>query len=229
MKKSSDGQVSRHIESSQDDIHQRLAEVVTKHLKHPFRKPYAAHNQQAFQQAEQWLNQQRKPLILDSFCGVGESTWQLAERFPGHAIIGVDKSAARLNKHAAHRGSDCDNYLLLRADVDDFWRLAVAANWQPEAHYLLYPNPWPKPSQLSYRVQGSPLFPSVVALGGRIELRSNWPVYVREFAAALEIAGQASSVEAFNSDRPLTPFERKYQRAGQLLWRCVSTISHAEE
>lgn len=222
MKKSSDGRPSRRVESSQTDCHQRLDEVVKKHLSHRFLKPYASHNQQAFEAANQWLQHQGKPLIMDSFCGVGESSWQLAERHPDHAIIGIDKSAARLDKHAAHSQTPRDNYLLVRADVDDFWRLAADAHWQPEAHYLLYPNPWPKPGQLSYRVHGSPLFPTLLALGGRLELRSNWPVYVREFSRALEIGGRQTLIDTISNEAPLTPFERKYQQAGQTLWRCLS-------
>ena len=222
MKKRSDGSPSRRVESSQQGIHERLEETVRKHLAHPFRKPYAAHNIEAFAQAQQWLASRNQPLILDSFCGVGESSWRLAERFPDCVIIGVDKSAARLQKHASHRGSERDNYLLLRADVDDFWRLAVDSGWQPRAHYLLYPNPWPKPGQLSLRVHGSPLFASLLALGGEIELRSNWPVYVDEFCAALQLAGRDASSECFVPKTTLTPFERKYHEAGQALWRVCS-------
>ena len=222
MKKTSDGRQSRRIESSQTAIHERLEEVVRKHLRHAFLKPYAKHNQQAFDEANTWLQQQRSPLIIDSFCGVGESTWRLAERYPDCAVIGIDKSAARLDKHNSHCHHARDNYLLVRADVDDFWRLACEAGWQADAHYLLYPNPWPKPGQLSYRVHGSPLFPSLLTLSGQIELRSNWPVYVQEFAHALKIAGRTTELGTFVAEHPLTPFERKYQLAGQTLWRCTS-------
>ena len=51
MKKRSDGSPSRRVESSQQGIHERLEETVRKHLAHPFRKPYAAHNIEAFAQA----------------------------------------------------------------------------------------------------------------------------------------------------------------------------------
>lgn len=222
MKKRSDGSSSRRVESSQQGLHERLADTVRKHLAHPFRKPYAAHNVEAFERANAWLASRHQPLILDSFCGVGESSWRLAERFPDCAVIGIDKSAARLDKHAAHRGSERDNYYLLRADVDDFWRLAAEAGWQPREHYLLYPNPWPKPGQLSLRVHGSPLFASLLALGGTLELRSNWPVYVQEFCEAMRIAGYEADCTTFVPDPALTPFERKYHAAGQTLWRARS-------
>lgn len=222
MKKHSDGRPPRRVHSGQSGLHERLADTVHKHLAHPFRKPYAAHNESAFAEADHWLQQQGAPLILDSFCGVGESSWRLAEQYPDCAVIGVDKSAARLGKHAAHRHSERENYLLVRADIDDFWRLAVEAAWQPRAHYLLYPNPWPKPGQLSLRVHGSPLFASLLALGGDIELRSNWEIYVAEFCAALRMAGRAASLSQITPSPCLTPFERKYFNSGQTLWRGLS-------
>ncbi len=37
-------------------------------------------------------------VILDSGCGTGESTLHLARKFPGVPVIGIDKSAMRLNK-----------------------------------------------------------------------------------------------------------------------------------
>ncbi len=117
-----------------------------------------------------------------------------------------------------------DNALLVRADLVDFWRLALEAGWAPERHYLLYPNPYPKSAHLKMRWHGHPVFPTLLALGGRLELRSNWQLYVEEFAQAVNIVtGQAASVTALqpNGDY-LTPFEAKYDQSGQTLWRlCI--------
>ena len=223
MRKSSNSTGSRQIVSSQTAIHDKLANTVARHLRADYRRPHAQHNIDAFDQAVRWLAERSDGsatrIILDSFCGVGESSAALAQRFPDCAVIGVDKSAARLAKHGHYRAESADNYLLLRSDVDDFWRLAVDAGWQLERHFLLYPNPWPKPGQLKYRVHGSPLFASLLALGGKLELRSNWRLYIDEFAAALAQAGHNGEVAAFTSDRPITPFERKYREAKQSLWR----------
>lgn len=153
--------------------------------------------------------------MLDSGCGVGESSRRLAERYPESLVIGVDKSAARLAK-----ASGSENCRLLRADLYDFWRLAAGAGWRPRRHYLLYPNPWPKARHLQRRWHGSALLPALLALGGRLELRSNWQIYVREFAEALMIAGcETLEWGRFCPREPLSPFERKYHAAGQPLWR----------
>lgn len=223
MKKTSNNSHSRSVNSTQLATHEKLAATVLKHLRHPFRKPYAPHNLSAFAEADTWLSQQQRPLILDSFCGVGESSRELARLYPDCAVIGVDKSAHRIAKHS--REDNLDNYLLIRADVEDFWRLAVDAGWQPLHHYLLYPNPWPKPSQLKYRVQGSAVFPALLSLGGALDLRSNWQIYVAEFQQALVLAGQHAVFEAYKADPPITPFERKYSISGQALWRCTCSIN----
>lgn len=219
---------SKSIISNQTGIHDKLEAVVRRHLSSPFRRPFPEFSLQAFEQARQWLNtQSATTLIFDSYCGVGESTAALAKQHPEAAIIGLDKSLHRLDKHDEHY-SDTNNeknYLLLRADVDDFWRLAVQAGWKLDYHYLFYPNPWPKSHHLKRRCQGSPLFPSLLQLGGQLELRSNWDLYVKEFAAALNIAGHPAEALEFNPDAPITPFERKYQLAGQTLWRCVCSLN----
>nr|WP_221200482.1 SAM-dependent methyltransferase [Litorivivens lipolytica] len=195
--------------------------TVRRHLEHPFRKPITAHTQAAFDAAANWLASQHRPLLLDSFCGTGESTVWLAQSHPDCAVIGIDKSAARLDKQK-HLP---DNALLVRADADDFWRLALAANWQPQQHTLFYPNPWPKSEHLKRRVQGSPLLPTLLNLGGIIELRTNWRIYAEEFCFALKIAGFSVEPKILHVGQPVTAFERKYHEAGQTLWQVVAPLS----
>lgn len=222
---------SRSVASSQTAPHEGLARRVARALEYPLRKPVAKHTRQAFAMARRWRQERlANPLILDAGCGVGLSSRRLAERFPDHAVIGIDRSADRLGRD---HGPVPDNALLLRADLVDFWRLALAAGWQPSRHYLLYPNPYPKAAHLKKRWHGHPVFPAILALGGRIELRSNWRVYIEEFALALEQAtGTRADVEALDlpSDSRhhecLTPFEAKYRAAGQSLWRLEVTLSH---
>ncbi|MBA2780514.1 tRNA (guanine(46)-N(7))-methyltransferase TrmB [Billgrantia kenyensis] len=224
--------LSRTITTNQDGPHRDVVKRVERALCHPLRKPVAAHTRAAFEQAQAWYLRHgeggHRPLILDAGCGVGLSTRQLAARFEDHLVIGVDRSAERL---AREHGEVGDNALLVRADLVDFWRLALAAGWQPARHYLLYPNPYPKSSHLKQRWHGHPVLPVILALGGRLELRSNWRLYVEEFALALEhVTGVTSPVEAFAPELPyLTPFERKYHASGQSLWRLVAELPHAPE
>ena len=212
---------SRVIVSNQQGLHEQLDEVVLKHLKHAFRKPYQQHTLDAFKAAEKWVEQQGKPIIFDSCCGVGESTYHLAKKHPEAIVLGLDKSADRLAKHPQ---SIADNYRLLQVNLNDFWRLAVDANWQLSHHYLLYPNPWPKAKHLQRRWHGCAVFPAILQLGGELELRSNWFTYVHEFARALELAGQSCKVEEYWSDSAITPFERKYWASGQKSLRLTASL-----
>ncbi|MFI0472304.1 tRNA (guanine(46)-N(7))-methyltransferase TrmB [Halomonas sp. HMF6819] len=214
---------SRVVTSNQFGPHQDLVRRVQRALAHPLKKPVAEHSRQAFERAEAWRANTDAPLILDAGCGVGLSTRRLAERFPEHVVIGVDRSESRLGRE---HGALPDNALLVRADLIDFWRLALAAGWAPERHYLLYPNPYPKAAHLKMRWHGHPVFPTVLALGGRLEVRSNWQIYIEEFAQAVSLAThQKAAVESLTPGPDyLTPFEAKYAQSGQPLWRLTCEL-----
>jgi tRNA G46 methylase TrmB len=209
-----DEQTAEPIQSSQTDIHADLLRILDRHLRTPWRKPIPDHTQTAGQKLLEWLALQDKPLLLDSFCGTGQSTAVLAERHPDLAVVGVDKSAARLSRHAVE-----GNYLLLRAECEPLWQLLQFSGVRVAKHYLLYPNPWPKPGHLKRRIHGHPAFGALLGLGGHVELRSNWSIYVREFATAMKHTGVDGETMAITPETPITLFEAKYRQRGQTLWR----------
>ena len=89
---------SRIPASAQTGIHEHLDLLLERHCRSPFRKPYNDYNRAAF--AASFERRERvapkAPLILDSCCGVGESSRALALAWPEHYVIGVDQSAACL-------------------------------------------------------------------------------------------------------------------------------------
>ena len=213
---------SRSITTNQAGVHEKLEEVVLRHLRAEFKKPIAAHTQAAFDEVNAKVQAFNGPIILDSCCGVGESTANIAKLHPDALVIGIDKSAHRLDKHdVEYKQTDSGQYILVQADLNDFWRLVQQANWQPTHHYLLYPNPWPKSKHLQRRWHGGAIFPTIVAIGGKLELRSNWKIYVEEFAAALALTGHQAAVELYQAEQSITPFERKYWASGQQSHRLV--------
>ncbi|SFX70128.1 tRNA (guanine(46)-N(7))-methyltransferase TrmB [Marinospirillum alkaliphilum] len=215
---------SRPVISNQTGLHDQLETVVRRHCTSPFQKPLADFNVAAFVEADQRLQQHGGPLILDSCCGVGASTRLLARRFPQHLVIGVDRSEHRLQRQW---GELPDNALLVRADLVDFWRLARQAGWRPDYHFLLYPNPYPKKKDLKLRWHGHPVFPDLLALGGVLECRSNWKLYVGEMQQALKFLGVAADLNPVEmGDEPLTPFELKYARSGHQLWQLKAQLQH---
>ena len=206
--------------SAQQGVHDRLAEQVSRHLAEPFRKPINDYNREAFEASlAGWDG--KAPLILDAGCGVGHSTIQLARAYPDHWVIGVDQSQDRLSRRKPYPDALLPkNMVFVRADLVDYWRLVDAAGLRLARHYILYPNPWPKIGHLTRRWHAHPVFPFIPRLGGVLECRSNWQVYVEEFAAALEqVLHCPVAWETFEAPSPLTPFERKYRDSGQTLYR----------
>ncbi|OUR62961.1 SAM-dependent methyltransferase [Colwellia sp. 39_35_sub15_T18] len=225
---------SKAIITNQQGIHEKLDEVVQKHLTHPFQKPYQAHTEQAFAEMNLRVNEflaanPQGEVILDACCGVGQSTRLLAEQNPQALVIGVDKSAHRINRKVAGRNiedsteeedSKTQNYHLVRADLNDFYRLVKAANWPVSKHYILYPNPWPKSKHLQRRWHGSAVFPAMTSIGKALILRSNWPLYLQEFQQAAKQVNLFGDITALAIEaQPLTPFEAKYQASAQTCWQ----------
>ena len=211
---------SRIPVSAQNAPHEQLERRVRRHLSEAFRKPFAPYNTAAFEACLAGWDR-RAPLILDAGCGVGHSTIEIARRYPDHWVIGVDQSAERLARRKPYPDALLpQNMVFARADLVDLWRLFERAGLRLARHYILYPNPWPKIGHLGRRWHAHPVFPFVPALGGVLECRSNWQVYVEEFACALSIAlGREIGWQRFEVESPLTPFERKYRDSGQALYR----------
>lgn len=216
---------SRPVISDQAAPDRRLPGLVRRHQAAPYTRPIAEHTRAAMA----WLAPRLVDgcgFILDSGCGTGESTRLLAAQFPHLTVVGADRSAHRLG-----RGGWCEpgvqegNVVLMRANLVDLWRLLQQQRLFPQRHYLLYPNPYPKPGQIGRRWHGHPVFPVLIALGGRIELRSNWEIYVREFAQAVELL---TSVEApivqIRPDHALSAFERKYLQSQHQLFQVVADL-----
>jgi tRNA G46 methylase TrmB len=243
---------ARAVTTNQPDIYDKLEEVVRKYASTEYLRPIADHTRTAFAEAEKFVlnfyesagherdiaGHTAYKVILDSGCGTGESTLNIAIANPDVPVIGIDKSAARLTKAGGAglngaAGLNCAaprNAFLVRAELLDFWRLALgkvkAGQWHIPYHALYYPNPWPKQSEATRRFHLHPIFPTLLQLGDAIELRTNWEIYAREFAEAARIAAPHCTIarEPFEPERPITAFERKYKEARQQLWRV--TINH---
>ena len=214
------------VQSNQGGMHPRLDEIVSKHLNTQPRNVISEHNLRAYDQLRETLQNSQLPLILDSFCGTGMSTSILSSAFADHLVVGIDKSAHRLHKHEAN---DCDNALLLRAECEPIWQMLARDGIRPDHHYLLYPNPWPKSQHLRRRIHGHPAFRYLVALGGTIELRSNWSIYVEEFNAAMRLAGCDGEIKRLPTDTaPISRFEKKLRASGHPLWR-YRTVTNSSE
>lgn len=193
-----------------------------------YRRPIAAHSERAFAALAKWRDQHPGSVILDTGCGNGESSLALSKRYPEAWIVGIDKTLQRLAKRGyrqengpVHTHGRC---CFLLADLVDLWRLMAAAGWQFDKQYVLYPNPWPRAAQRLRRWPLHPVWPTLLQLSQRIELRTNWSIYAEEFAASLVASNwQAQTAVMPNQEQPLTPFEAKYQASGHPLWQVLGT------
>ncbi|WP_299076118.1 SAM-dependent methyltransferase [uncultured Paraglaciecola sp.] len=217
-------QQARSITTNQLGVHKNLQKVVTRQLGNDSQRPLTDHTKQAYQEAVTWLGNWQGDLILDSCCGVGESTVNIAKAHPNARIIGIDKSALRTNKHQAY-ASDEQNYLVLRADLNDFLRLLILDGKKLSKHFLLYPNPYPKSAHLQRRWYATSALKDILKLGGILEVRSNWQLYIQEFAAALDIALVNNHIKLYKSAYAITPFERKYWESGQDSWQLLADLN----
>lgn len=212
---------SRPVRSNQPGVHRNLGALVTRHASASWQKPVQAVDKPALDAIDSALDLFTGPLILDSFCGTGMSTVRLSEEHPAALVIGVDKSEHRLARSQATP----DNCLLVRAHCEAVWRHLVEQGAILEQHCIFYPNPWPKAAHLSRRVHGHPSFPLLPKLGGRLELRSNWQVYVEECGIALHLLGYPARIGWVQSgNEPMTRFEQKYRQSGHELWRLTASF-----
>ena len=84
-------------------------------------------------------------------------------------------------------------------------------------------SPGPKSAHLKGRWHGHPVCPALLDLGGRLEMRSNWPLYLEEARAALALTGLSPEIVPLSQDNEaLTDFEEKYAASGQRLWRLTA-------
>jgi len=209
---------SRRVASNQHGMHPRLQEVVEKHLRTKFRQELKPTSPEVFRQISECRVRHGGAIIFDSGCGTGDSTLYLASLHPDALVVGIDKSAVRLGK-AQSKAGPAANLLHVRAELADIWRLTRQAGWQLQHHYLLYPNPWPKKRQLKRRWHAHPVFPDLLALGGILHLRSNWRLYLEEFAESVRIATGLETVPyEVSVTQPISAFEKKYWLSEQKLF-----------
>ena len=209
------------VSSSQTGIHPHLEKHLSRHLETPWLEPFHLPTVEVYRRLkEACVFSGGQPIILDSGCGTGKSTQRLAELWPRHIVLGVDRSHVRLAKSGVDSGFNrSGNCILLRAELTTFWRLMAKDGHSPERHFLLYPNPSPKPGHLSRRWHGHPVFPQLLGLGGEIELRCNWEIYALEFARAVNyVSGAKVEIEKIQPESGISPFEKKYLERGQRLF-----------
>uniref|UniRef100_A0A7S2ZE38 tRNA (guanine(46)-N(7))-methyltransferase n=1 Tax=Rhodosorus marinus TaxID=101924 RepID=A0A7S2ZE38_9RHOD len=123
------------------------------------RRPIAEYNSEAFMTAQGFLKHHGgRDIIIDAGCGTGMSTEIIAEANPDQLVLGIDRSAVRI---ARKKDGIVQNAQFIRANLVDVWRLALEHRWVVKKQYVLYPNPYPKKTDL--KVSRRESFPKPIA------------------------------------------------------------------
>jgi tRNA (guanine-N7-)-methyltransferase len=207
--------------TQQTSPHPNLVKIVKHHINTKFLRPLPNHQINTFQQIQCFINSKPGPIILDSGCGTGLSTQKLAEIFSDHVVVGIDKSMARLAR--ANKPSP-QNCLLIRGNLIDLWRLMSKNGLQIKRHYLFFPNPWPKASQIKRRFHAHPVFETMVFLSDYLELRTNWRIYAEELIDALQILGQKPICTIKTDNQFMTFFEKKYMESNNPIYIIINNL-----
>lgn len=208
------------IRTTQHTVHPKLLPLLWRRRCADFQRSLPDFSEKVIQELKLLL-QERKPqfLILDSGCGTGYSTKVLAQRFPFATVIGIDKSIKKLSK-ATRTSPVPSNCFLFRAELVDIWRWLHQIHLSIDYHFLLFPNPWPKPRHFRKRIYAHPVFPKIFAFSRYIELRTNWKVLAEEFAVvAASVTGKDAILSQYSPAAYLTPFEKKYAERGEPLYK----------
>ena len=157
-------------------------------------------------------------LLLDSGCGTGDSTINIAKSHPDCLVIGIDKSSKRLNQ--AQEKIKSENVRFITANLVEFWIGLKLVNASIAANFILYPNPWPKQKHLRKRWHAHPVMPLLPMISKYIELRTNWRIYAEEFCGSLtKLTGSVIAVERIYPNNPISAFEEKYFESNHDLFR----------
>lgn len=70
---------SKEVESDQTSIHKDLEKLVLRYLETEYMRPIAEHTQKSFEDAAKFISHWNTPIVLDSGCGTGDSTFILSQ------------------------------------------------------------------------------------------------------------------------------------------------------
>ena len=214
---------SKEVTSDQNGPHQDLIKIISKYRIDNFKRPPASFSVKLLKKILPVLEENQK-IILDSCCGTGESTYNLAKLYPDHFILGIDKSQDRVERNNLFkRDAVINNFIIVRGELLDLWPLlyneSLHSNWKITKQCIYYPNPWPKAKAIKRRWHASAVMPFICAIGGEIEVRSNWQIYLQEFQQAVEhFTGELLIINKMQNVHPITAFEKKYHLSGQDLY-----------
>lgn len=216
-------QSSKIVTTNQNGIHEDLIEINERYNLN-YQRPISDFSHDTFKEIFRFINGSK--VIFDFGCGVGASTFWLANKYPDLAIVGIDKSISRLERKNEFKKDIPANALLIRGELLDLIYLIYLERHKDKLDihsiYILYPNPWPKKMHVKRRFHANPIAPFIYGLDCPLILRSNWKVYLEEFALVAKHYGRENiELNLVKEVENITPFEKKYNESQQLIFELV--------
>lgn len=216
-------EISKIVTTNQDGIHDDLELIYSKQNLN-YQRPIADFSKETFLEIVDKIGQ--KQVIFDFGCGVGQSTYKIAQDNPECIVIGIDKSISRLDRNNHFKKDPQLNAYLFRGELLDLIYLVYKAYEDKKIRikslYFLYPNPWPKKIHVKRRFHGNPIAPFIYNIKVPIILRSNWKLYLEEFSFCSKLYERIpNNITRVNVEVPLTPFEKKYHDSGQEIYELI--------
>ncbi|MEC8064004.1 MAG: hypothetical protein VX112_04075 [Pseudomonadota bacterium] len=207
------------IYSNQTSIHPKLPILLEKYKSFKdYQHPVSSVTKSKWQRTLATIDT-NQPIILDSGCGRGLSTLNLAQYYPKHNIIAVDQSSSRLQSLPPTLP---ENVRIIEANIIDIWKLCWEQDIRIEKNYVLYPNPWPKKKHIQRRWYAHPIFPLALEISKIIELRTNWYRYLQEWVYAGYYYHKYVTSNIVNPHKKaITHFEKKYFTEDSICYRAV--------
>lgn len=206
---------SNIVTTNQIGPHEDLMDYLGRYHFDNYQRPLADFSRETWEEIKTWVAD--TGVIFDLGCGVGESTYYLAKKYPEFKIVGIDRSVDRLDRKNHFKKEKLENILLLRGELLDLIPLMYQdQSLAIKEIYILYPNPYPKKHHIKRRFHGNPVSIFLFNLHVKITLRSNWKLYLDEFSLAAEFFERKHSgvLEVFKPEN-ITPFETKFVSSGQ--------------
>ncbi len=198
------------VYSNQYAPHPDLWRSFQRHRQH-YQRPISLRTETHWEACREQILTHPRPVIIDSGCGKGYASVQLAQRYPDHWILALDQSRHRLDWLLRAKPS---NIIVLPGNCVDYWRLISESELTIARHYLLYPNPWPKKKHLYRRWHAHPIAADLLKLAPHTIVRSNWLLYLKEARLVCSWLGLCSRLRQLPFDRQgLSHFEHKYLQA----------------
>ena len=158
----------------------------------------------------------RKYFVVEVGFGMGEATWQLAERQPDTAVLALDLHTPGIGRLVAYlHEHTIDNVKILEADAISVLEEKIQ-NDSVDALRLFFPDPWPKKRHIKRRfisAENLDLLASKIKVGGSLHIATDWDDYAVMSEELITVHSQwklVSQSELCNPEqRPKTKFEMR--------------------